>query len=42
MIEFHDREKEIQEIMRILNSRPDLITFVYGRSTQEKRNSFSI
>ena len=29
-IEFHDREKEIQEIMRILNSRPDLITFVYG------------
>ena len=29
-IKFHDREKEIQEIMRILNSRPDLITFVYG------------
>ena len=29
-IEFHDREKEIQEVMRILNSRPDLITFVYG------------
>ncbi len=29
-IEFHDREKEIQEIMRILNSRPNLITFVYG------------
>ncbi len=29
-IEFHDREKEIREIMRILNSRPDLITFVYG------------
>ncbi len=29
-IEFHNREKEIQEVMRILNSRPDLITFVYG------------
>ena len=29
-IEFHNREKEIHEVMRILNSRPDLITFVYG------------
>ncbi len=29
-IEFHDRNREIHEIMRILNSRPDLITFVYG------------
>ncbi len=29
-IVFHDREKEIKEITRILNSRPDLITFVYG------------
>ena len=29
-IEFHDRNKEIREIMRIQNSRPDLITFVYG------------
>ncbi len=30
MIEFHDREKEIEEITRILRNRPDLITFVYG------------
>ncbi len=30
MIEFYNREKEIEEIMRILNSRPDLITFIYG------------
>ncbi len=29
-IKFHNREREIKEIMRILNSRPDLITFVYG------------
>ena len=29
-IEFHNREKEIGEIMQILNSRPDLVTFVYG------------
>ncbi len=29
-IEFHDREKEIDEITSILNARPDLITFVYG------------
>ncbi len=29
-IVFHDREKEIEEIMRILKSRPDLITFIYG------------
>ena len=30
MIEFHDREKEIEEIMRILRSPPNLITFVCG------------
>ncbi len=29
-IEFHDREKEIEEIMRILKAPPNLITFVYG------------
>jgi AAA+ ATPase superfamily predicted ATPase len=29
-IEFYNREKEMEEIMRILNARPDLITFVYG------------
>jgi len=30
MIEFYDREKEIEEIIRILGTRPDLITFIYG------------
>jgi len=30
MIEFHDREREIEEIMRILRAPPNLITFVYG------------
>ena len=29
-IEFHDREREINSIMRILNAPPNLITFVYG------------
>ncbi|PXF60225.1 MAG: ATP-binding protein [Candidatus Methanogaster sp.] len=29
-IEFHDREKEMKEIRAILDSRPTLITFVYG------------
>ncbi|PXF59833.1 MAG: ATP-binding protein [Candidatus Methanogaster sp.] len=29
-IEFHDREKETKEIRAILDSRPTLITFVYG------------
>jgi AAA+ ATPase superfamily predicted ATPase len=29
-IEFYNREKEIQEIVNILNTRPDLITFIYG------------
>ena len=29
-IEFYDREKEMEEIMRILNAQPNLITFVYG------------
>jgi len=40
MIEFHDREEEIQEIMRILNSRPDLITFVYGPINSGKTELF--
>jgi len=30
MIEFHNREKEIEEIKRILKAPPNLITFVYG------------
>jgi AAA+ ATPase superfamily predicted ATPase len=29
-IEFHDREKEITEITNIVNSMPNLITFIYG------------
>ncbi|KAF5410145.1 MAG: putative ATP-binding protein [Candidatus Methanogasteraceae archaeon] len=29
-IEFHDREKERKEIRAILDSRPTLITFIYG------------
>ncbi len=29
-IEFHNREKEIKEIRAILDSRPTLITFIYG------------
>ena len=29
-IEFHDREKEMKEIMDILDAEPSLITFVYG------------
>jgi len=29
-IEFHNREKEIREIKRILNADPTLITFIYG------------
>ena len=29
-IEFHNREKELKEIMDILNAEPSLITFVYG------------
>ena len=29
-IEFYDREREIREIVNILNNRPDLITFIYG------------
>jgi AAA+ ATPase superfamily predicted ATPase len=29
-IEFHNREKEIKELMEILNTEPTLITFIYG------------
>ena len=29
-IEFHNREKEIKEIRDILNTKPTLITFIYG------------
>jgi len=40
-IEFYNREKEIQEIMNILNSRPDLITFVYGPINSGKTELFN-
>ena len=39
-IVFHDREDEIREIMRILNTRPDLITFVYGPINSGKTELF--
>jgi AAA+ ATPase superfamily predicted ATPase len=39
-IEFHDREREIKEITRILYSRPDLITFVYGPINSGKTELF--
>ena len=29
-IEFHNREKELKELMDILNVEPSLITFIYG------------
>jgi len=29
-IEFHDREKEIKEIRKILECEPSLITVIYG------------
>ena len=41
MIEFYNREKEIQEIINILNSRPDLITFVYGPINSGKTELFN-
>ena len=40
-VAFHDREREIEKVMKILNSRPDLITFVYGPINSGKRSYFS-
>ena len=40
MIEFHDREKEINEIMGILKTTPNLITFVYGPINSGKTTLF--
>ena len=37
---FHDREKEIEEITRILKSPPNLITFVYGPINSGKTELF--
>jgi AAA+ ATPase superfamily predicted ATPase len=39
-IEFHDREKEIDEIIRILSYRPDSIYFVYGPINSGKTELF--
>ena len=39
-IEFHDREKEIEEITRILGYRPDSIYFVYGPINSGKTELF--
>ena len=40
-IEFHNREREIQEVMNLLTSRPDLITFVYGPINSGKTELFN-
>lgn len=40
-IEFHDREKEIEEIMNILNTEPTLITFIYGSINSGKTELIS-
>ncbi len=39
-VTFHDREREIEKVMKILNSRPDLITFVYGPINSGKTELF--
>ena len=39
-IEFHNREKEIEEIKRILSYRPDSIYFVYGPINSGKTELF--
>ena len=39
-IEFHDREKEIEEIKRILNYQPNKIIFVYGPINSGKTELF--
>ena len=39
-IEFHNREKEIEEITRILKTPPNLITFVYGPINSGKTELF--
>ncbi len=39
-IKFHDREREVGEVMRMLNSKPNLITFVYGPINSGKTELF--
>ena len=38
---FHDREREIKEIMNIIESEPMLITFVYGPINSGKTELFN-
>jgi len=38
---FHDREEEIKELMNILDTRPDIITFVYGPINSGKTELFN-
>jgi len=38
---FHDREREIKEIMNIIESEPMLITFVYGPINSGKTGLFN-
>ena len=40
-IEFYNREKEIKNILNILNSQPNLITFVYGPINSGKTELFN-
>ena len=40
-IAFHDREREINEIMNILDSEPSLITFIYGPINSGKTTMIS-
>lgn len=40
-IAFHDREKEMKEIMKILDTEPSLITFVYGPINSGKTTMIS-
>ncbi|MCD4844399.1 MAG: ATP-binding protein [Methanosarcinales archaeon] len=40
-IKFHDRKKEIKEIMNILDTEPSLITFIYGPINSGKTTMIS-
>ena len=40
-IVFHNREEEIKELMNILDTRPDIITFVYGPINSGKTELFN-
>jgi len=40
-IEFHDREKEIKDILDILDTEPTLITFIYGCTFKDNKTSIT-